>query len=92
MSFQSGKFPDVLKSGQITPLLKKQFGLRDFEKVLKFLAKAIERACASQIHDYLSLNKLCGKTQSAYRSCHSIEKASLCVYNDVGSINSRRSR
>ena len=57
-SFQSGQFPDVLKSAQITPLLKKRNLdceiLNNYRPVanLKFLAKNIERACASQIHDY----------------------------------------
>ena len=89
MSFQGGRFPDILKSAQITPLLKKPNLdceiLKNYRPVsnLKFLAKTIERSCASQIHDYLSLNNLYGKTQSAYRSCHSIETALLRVYNDL---------
>ena len=89
MSIQSGHFPDVLKSAQITPLLKKPTLdceiLKNYRPVanLKFLAKTIERSCASQLQDYLSSNNLCGKMQSAYRSSHSIETALLRVYNDL---------
>ena len=50
---------------------------------LKFLAKTVERVCASQINDYLSSNNLCSKMQPAYRSCHSIETALLREYNDL---------
>ena len=59
MSFQSGHFPDVLKSAQITPLLKIPTLdceiLKNYRPVpnLKFLAKTIERSCASQLQDYL---------------------------------------
>ena len=50
---------------------------------LKFLAKTVERVCASQINDYLSSNNLCSKMQPAYRPCHSIETALLREYNDL---------
>jgi len=50
---------------------------------LKFLAKTVERACSSQIQNYLSDNNLFGKMQSAYRSNHSTESALLRVYNDL---------
>ena len=89
MSIQSGQIPDVLKSAQITPLLKKPNLdceiLKNYRPVanLKFLAKTIERACASQIQGYLSSNNLCSKMQSAYRSSHSVETALLRVYNDL---------
>ena len=89
MSIENGQFADVLKSAQITPLLKKPNLdceiLKNYRPVanLKFLAKTIERVCASQINDYLSSNNLCSKMQSAYRSCHSIETALLRVYNDL---------
>ena len=75
MSIQSGQFSDVLKSAQITPLLKKPNLdceiLKNYRPVanLKFLAKTIKRACASQIQGYLSPNNLCSKMQS----CHSVE-------------------
>ena len=80
---------DVLKCAQITPLLKKPNLdckiLKNYRPVanLKFLAKTIERVCASQINDYLSSNNLCSKMQSAFKSCHSTETALLRVYNDL---------
>ena len=55
MSIENGQFADVLKSAQITPLLKKPNLdcdiLKNYRPVanLKFLAKTIERVCASQI-------------------------------------------
>ena len=84
-----GQFADVLKYAQITPLLKKPNLdceiLKNYRPVanLKFLAKTIERVCASQINEYLSSNNLCSRMQSAYKSCHSIETALLHVYNDL---------
>ena len=89
LSLQNGYFPDSLKSALITPLIKKPSldseNLKNYRPVanLKFLAKTIERALASQIQDYLTFNNLRGKMQSAYRSGHSIETALLRVYNDL---------
>ena len=89
MSFQNGHFPDSLKSALITPLIKKPSldceNLKSYRPVanLKFLAKTIERACSSQIQEYLALRNLRGKMQSAYRPGHSIETALLRVYNDM---------
>ena len=89
MSIENGQFADVWKCAQVTPLLKKPNLdceiLKNYRPVanLKFLAKTIERVCASQINDCLSSNNLCSKMQSAYRSCHSIETALLRVYNDL---------
>ena len=89
MSFQNRHFPDSLKSALITPLIKKPSldceNLKKYRPVanLKFLAKTIERAFSSQIQEYLVLNNLRGKMQSAYRQGHSIETALLRVYNDM---------
>ena len=89
LSFQNGYFPDVLKTAMITPLIKKPTldseTLKNYRPVanLKFLAKTIERAFAAQIQEYLNINNLRGKMQSAYRPGHSIETALLRVYNDL---------
>ena len=89
LSFQKGCFPDILKSAHITPLIKKPKldceTLKNYRPVanLKFLAKTIERAFTSQVQEYLTVNNLRGKMQSAYRSGHSIETALLRVYNDL---------
>ena len=89
LSFLRGNFPDALKSARITPLIKKQSLdsdiLKNYRPVanLTFLAKTIERACTSQIQDYLDRESLRGKMQSAYRPCFSTETALLRVYNDL---------
>ena len=51
--------------------------------IVSFLGKTIERACASQIQDYLANNDLRGKMQSACKPCYSTETALLRVYNDL---------
>ena len=64
LSFSNGTFPDALKSALIKPLIKKpnldNEILKNYRPVanLTFIAKTIERASASQIHDYLVDNNL----------------------------------
>ena len=83
VSFQNGCFPNALKTAMITPLIKKPTLdseiLKNYRPVanLKFLAKTINQAFASQIQDYLNVNNLHGKMQSAYRPGHSIETTLL---------------
>jgi hypothetical protein len=89
LSLMQGYFPTALKQAHITPLIKKPSldpeSLKNYRPVanLKFLAKTVERACSSQIQNYLSDNNLYGKMQSAYRANHSTESALLRVYNDL---------
>ena len=89
LSFKNGVFPDSLKTAHITPLINKPSldgeNLKKYRPVanLKFLAKTVERACASQIQHYLATNNLLGNTQSAYRSNRSVETALVRVYNDL---------
>jgi len=88
-SLRDGHFPHALKCAHITPLIKKPNAdreiLKNYRPVanLKFLAKTVERASASQIQDYLFHNDLYGKMQSAYRTAHSTETALLRVFNDL---------
>ena len=85
LSFVNGKFPYSLKSAHIKPLIKKPKldteVLKNYCLVanLLFLAKAIERAYALQIQDYLVNENLRGIVQSAYRPCYSTKTASLHV-------------
>ena len=68
LSFVNGMFPDALKSAHIKPLIKKpnldtEVIKNNYRPVanLPFLAKAIERACASEIQDYTVNENLRGK-------------------------------
>ena len=89
LSLENGVFPDSLKHAIITPLIKKpNLDPKEFKHFrpvakLKFVAKAVERTCADQIHSHLSLHNLYGRSQSAYRRNHSVETAMLRIYNDL---------
>ena len=50
-----------------------------------FLSKVIEKAIAIQIHKHLSKTGIIDDFQSAYKACHSYEKAFLRVFNDIAS-------
>ena len=88
LCFSSCVFPTPCKSSIIFPLIKKQ-GLdpeilKNFRPVanLSFISKIIEKAIATQIHDYLINNDIVN-FQSAYKAGHSCETALLRVYNDI---------
>ena len=78
-----------LKLAHIRPLLKNSKldsnQLNSYRPVanLTFLSKIMERAAVSQMHQYLTLNNLNGRMQSAYRKNHSCETALLRVHNDL---------
>ena len=67
----NGKFPDALKSAHRKPLIKKlnldTEVLKNYRPVANspFFVKTIERACASQIQDYLVNENMCEKVHSA---------------------------
>ena len=89
MSLQSGIFPPDLKKALVTPLLKKASLDPEIKKNyrpisnLAFLGKVIERAAIKQYVDYLTVNELFARSQSAYRQYHSTETALLRVCDDI---------
>ena len=88
-SFQSGKFPSVLKTAMVTPLLKKANLDKDVLKNycpisnIPFLSKVLEKVAAKQIYQHLEQNGMSEKLQSAYKPLHSTETALLRIQNDI---------
>ena len=91
-SLQSGVFPDSLKHGSVSPILKSPND--DFEvhknyrpvTTLTFLSKLLEKAASCQIISYLENKKLIPQYQSAYLKSHSCETALFKFTNDVQQI------
>jgi hypothetical protein len=89
LSLTSGNVPDLFKTANVIPLLKKtsldQNVLGNYRPVsnLPFLSKVLERVVAKQLNDHLVRNNLLEPFQSAYRELHSTETALLRVQNDV---------
>jgi len=77
------------KKAGVTPLLKKSSSdihdLKNYRPVsnLSFVSKLVERAAVKQLVDYLEVNELLPKLQSAYRKHHSTETAVLRVLSDI---------
>jgi hypothetical protein len=88
LSISSGQFPDTMKRGLITPLLKDDSLDRDvlanYRPVsgLSFLSKTLERLVLSQLNDHIAAFDLISPCQSAYRAHHSTETALLSVVDD----------
>ena len=88
-SLREGSLPESQKRAVVTPLLKKPSldaqEMRNYRPVsnLSFVSKLVERIVANQLMDYLTLNNLLPKFQSAYRRHHSTETAMLKVLSDV---------
>ena len=88
-SLLSGSFPSVCKHAVAKLLLRKpaldHSDLKNYRPVsnLSFLSKVIEKIVLRQLFDYLDSNDLLCPSQSAYRPCHSPEKALLKIANDV---------
>ena len=76
VSLQHGLLPESQKEAIVTPILKKHDLDPDDAKSyrpisnLTFISKVIERIVASQLTDYLQMNKLLPDHQSAYRQGH----------------------
>ena len=89
MSLKSGIFPTDLNKALVTPLLKKASLDPEIKKNfcpisnLAFLGKVSERAAIKQYVDYLTVNELFARSQSAYRQYHSTETALLRVCDDI---------
>ena len=88
MSFDTGVFPEKLKTGLIRPILKcsKQevidSNMRPITN-LEFLGKTIERIVFKQLTNHLENNHLVTKNQSAYCANHSTETCLLKIRTDI---------
>jgi len=84
-----GHLPVSQTHAVVSPLLKKPgldaSDLSNYRPVsnLTFMLKVVERAVAEQLHEYLAVNKLLPRNQSAYRKYHSTETALLRVWSDA---------
>ena len=85
----TGAFPTQFKHGVVTPIIKKKDLdpdiLKNYRPItnLSFVSKVTERVVSNQLHQYLQVNNLYARMQSAYRPNHSTETALLRVHNDI---------
>ena len=77
------------KIASLRPLLKKTnadseqfFNFRPVSN-LKFLSKLVEKSVFVQLNNYLTVNGLHERFQSAYKAHHSTETALLTIINDI---------
>lgn len=88
-SLMTGVFPTQFKHGVVTPIIKKKDLdpdiLKNYRPItnLSFVSKVTERVVSNQLHQYLQVNDLYARMQSAYRPNHSTETALLRVHNDI---------
>ena len=88
-SISNADFPKRFRIGEITPILKKPSldpsVISNYRSVsnLSFLSKLLERTINKQLLSHLNDNDLLPEYQSAYRSCHSTETATLKVTSDA---------
>jgi len=88
-SISNADFPKRFRIGEITPILKKTSldpsVISNYRSVsnLSFLSKLLERTINKQLLSHLNDNDLLPEYQSAYRSCHSTETATLKVTSDA---------
>jgi len=89
ISFASGKFPDLYKSSQISPLLKSPaLGVDDLASYrpisnLRTMGKLLERLAQFQFRPHFLSAPAFSPFQSAYRPLHSTETAALFVTNNL---------
>ena len=89
LSLSTGSIPEDLKIASLRPLLKKsnadceQFS--NFRPVsnLKFLSKLVEKSVFARLNNYLTVNVLHERLQSAHKAHHSTETALLTITNDI---------
>ena len=88
-SFTSGKFPEVYKSAQISPLLKSPTldvsSLSSYRPIsnLRSMGKLLERLAQAQLRPHILSAPAFSPYQSAYRPYHSTETAALFVTNSL---------
>ena len=88
-SFYQGIFPDCLKVGHITPIIKDPKGdinsYSNYRPIfsLPILSKLIEKAALDQLINHIHSNHLCFKYQSGFKKNHSCETALLKIYQDL---------
>ena len=89
ISIETGVFPECLKNGYITPILKKpsldRNDMKNYRPVtnLSFLSKIIEKVVSKQFLEHVNKYELLDSMQSAYREGHSVETALVKVKNDI---------
>ena len=88
-SICEGEVPKCFKHAIITPLLKKTTldpnVLGHFRPVsnLSFISKILEKVVLHQLQEHLAKHNLLDDHQSAYRTGHSTETATLKIMNDL---------
>ena len=88
-SLSKGEVPDSLKSAVIRPAYKNNEldpdELSSYRPIsnLSFVSKIIEKCVADQLTAHIENNGLFSNVQSAYRSKHSCETATVKIVNDI---------
>ncbi|XP_033121556.1 uncharacterized protein LOC117120638 [Anneissia japonica] len=88
-SLSSGLFPEALKLGLVSPILKKhQIDHTEFSNFrpitsIPFISKIFEKVVVSKLVKHLDDNGLNDQFQSAYRKFFSTETAILKVHDDI---------
>ena len=89
LSLLTGSMPEDLKIASLRPLLKKPNAdcekFSNFRPVsnLKFLSKLVEMSVFVQPNNYVTVNGLHERFQSAYKAHHSTETTLLTITNDI---------
>ena len=89
LSFSEGRFPDVFKFCQVSPLLKKPGGddkhMTNFGPItnLNTIGKILEHLSQNLIYRHIQGSPNFGPLQSAYRTLHSMETAMMKVVHDL---------
>ena len=89
LSLSSGVVPTFFKHAMVKPLIKKPSldpeNLRNYRPIsnLSFLSKLLEKIVAKRLSDYMTINHLQEKMQSAYYTGHSTESTLLRIQNDI---------
>ena len=87
LSFNSGIFPDILKTAKVTPLHKKECKL-NFQNyrpisLLSVFSKFFEKSMYSRIYSYLVKNEFIYEKQFGFRSNYSTNHALLSITEHI---------